>query len=138
LISTATGALVNSFDITNELSSEFGYRRAESHEIETLRNSSHRSVAATLGIAWHKTPFIAARIGNELSRLVGDMPTFDGLLEALDELRSRGLRLGILTSNDRRNVEKFLTARELKYFDFITTSASVWGKQRRLKPLSRS
>src|SRR6202008_4801860 len=44
---------------------------------------------------------------------------------------------GILTSNDRENVARFLAARDLPHFDFISTSASVWGKERRLKSLLR-
>jgi phosphoglycolate phosphatase len=48
------------------------------------------------------------------------------------------LQLGILTSNDRANVERFLAARDLQHFDFISTSASVWGKARRLTSLLRS
>jgi phosphoglycolate phosphatase len=65
------------------------------------------------------------------------LPTFDGLPEVLSNLRARGVLLGILTSNDRDNVSRFLAARDLQHFDFISTSTSVWGKERRLKSLLR-
>jgi phosphoglycolate phosphatase len=141
LIFDFDGTLVNSLDPTlrlaNALAPEYGYRAAEPHEIEMLRSSSYRSIAAQLGIKWHKIPLIAARIRRELSSTVAEMGTFDGLPEVLKELRSRGLRFGILTSNARQNVERFLAAQGLTDFDFVTTSASVWGKQHRLKALLR-
>jgi phosphoglycolate phosphatase len=136
------GTIANSFAATlrvaNELAPEFGYRPAQPDELEQLRGSSYRSIAEQLGIPWHKAPVIAARIRNQLSHALSDMPTFDGMPRALSQLRMRGIRLGILTSNDRRSVESFLAARELQYFDFIGTSASVWGKERRLRSLLRS
>lgn len=141
LIFDFDGTLVNSLEPTlrlaNALAPEFGYRAAQPHEIEALRCSSYRSIAAQLGIKWHKIPLIAARIRRELSSTVAQMGTFEGLPEALEELRSRGLRFGVLTSNDRENVQRFLAAQKLPDFDFISTSASVWGKQHRLKTLLR-
>jgi phosphoglycolate phosphatase len=141
LIFDFDGTLVNSLDATlrvaNALAPEFGYRPAQPHEIEALRGSSYRGIAEELGIAWHKIPLIAARIRRELRSTVSSMPTFDGLPHVLAELHRRGVNLGILTSNERGNVERFLAARGLEYFDFITESASVWGKERRLRSLLR-
>ncbi|HET8936226.1 MAG TPA: HAD-IA family hydrolase [Polyangiales bacterium] len=142
LIFDFDGTLANSLDATlriaNELAPEFGYRPAEPHEIEGLRGASYRTIAAQLGIAWHKIPLIATRIRRELANQVSDMTTFEGLPDVLDELRRRGLQLGVLTSNDVRNVERFFSARGLTGFDFITSSSSVWGKERRLKALLRA
>jgi len=142
LIFDFDGTLANSLDATlriaNELAPEFGYRAAEPHEIEALRGASYRSIAAQLGIAWHKIPLIATRIRRELANQVSDMTTFEGLPDVLEELRRRGLQLGVLTSNDVRNVERFFSARGLTGFEFITSSSSVWGKERRLKALLRA
>lgn len=142
LIFDFDGTLANSLEATlrvaNELAPEFGYRPAEAHEIEGLRGASYRSIAAQLGIAWHKIPLIAMRIRKELANQVSDMSTFEGLPDVLQELRRRGLQLGVLTSNDVRNVERFFSARGLTGFDFITSASSVWGKERRLKALLRA
>jgi phosphoglycolate phosphatase len=142
LIFDFDGTLANSLDetlrIANALAPEFGYRPAEPHEIEALRGASYRSIAAQLGIAWHKIPLIATRVRREVASKVSEMATFEGMPQVLLELRRRGLQLGVLTSNDVRNVERFFEARGLTCFDFITSSSSVWGKERRLKALLRS
>src|SRR4051794_14501567 len=122
LIFDFDGTIADSFDTTwriaNELAPEFGYRAAREDELELLRNSGYREIAARLGVAWYKVPAIAARIRKELSRSMSDMGTFDDVPQVLSELRARGTKLGILTSNDRGNVERFLAERELDHFDF--------------------
>jgi phosphoglycolate phosphatase len=142
LIFDFDGTLANSFDaalrVATSLAPEFGYRPAQPHEIEAFRGGSYRGIAAELGVAWHKIPLIATRIRKELRDLVSSMPTYEGLPDVLAELHRRGVKLGILTSNERSNVELFLAARGLDYFDFITESASLWGKERRLRSLLRS
>jgi phosphoglycolate phosphatase-like HAD superfamily hydrolase len=136
------GTLANSFAATlriaNALAPTFGYRPARPEEVEVLRGWTYREVAAELGVAWHKIPLIAARIRKELSASIADLETFDGLPAVLSELRARGFGLGILTSNSKSNVERFLAAHGLEQFDFVNTSASVWGKKRRLEALLRS
>lgn len=142
LIFDFDGTVANSLDaalrIANGLAPVFGYRPATREEIETFRSWSYRRVASELGVSWHKIPLIAARVRKELSENVAQMDTFEGLPSVLTELRARGFGLGILTSNSRANVERFLSARGLSQFDFVSTSSSLWGKQRRLKALLRS
>jgi phosphoglycolate phosphatase len=142
LIFDFDGTIANTFDATlrivNQLAPEFDYRPVKPEDIERLRGSSYGDIAVELGISWRKVPRIAVRIRKEMGRTIRDVATFEGLPQVLSELRERGLRLGILTSNARENVEHFLSARGLSYFDFISSSASLWGKERRLKSLIRS
>jgi phosphoglycolate phosphatase len=142
LIFDFDGTVANSFEATlriaNALAPVFGYRPAKLEEVETLRSWSYRRVASEFGVSWHKIPLIAARVRKELSENVAQLETFEGLPSVLTELRARGFGLGILTSNSRANVERFLAARGMSQFDFVSTSSSVWGKQRRLKALLRS
>ena len=136
------GTIANSFAATlriaNALAPTFGYRPAGLEEVEVMRGWTYRQIAAELGVPWHKIPIIAARIRKELSANIAQLETFDGLPSVLTELHTRGFGLGILTSNSKANVERFLAARGLKQFQFVSTSASVWGKKRRLEALLRS
>lgn len=136
------GTIANSFAATlriaNALAPTFGYRPAAPEEVEVLRGWTYKQVAAELGVPWHKIPLIAARIRKELSASVAQLETFEGLPHVLTELRERGFELGILTSNSKSNVERFLAAHGLKQFRFVSTSASVWGKRRRLESLLHS
>jgi phosphoglycolate phosphatase-like HAD superfamily hydrolase len=137
LIFDFDGTIADSFEATlriaNGLAGEFGYRPVRIDEIETLRRWPYRKVASHLGVAWHKLPLIAARVRSELSRQIAQLEPIAGLPHVLAELHARGFTLGILTSNARINVERFLAAHGLRDFEFISASSSLWGKERRLK-----
>jgi phosphoglycolate phosphatase len=134
------GTIADTFDqvvaILNALSSEFGYRSAEPGEVEELRTMSARDVAKRLGVRWHKIPAIVTRARNELSHGMATIRPFEGMPAALAELRSRGLLVGLLTSNNRRNVELFLEHHPLE-LDFVSTGSGLWSKHRRLAKLLR-
>jgi phosphoglycolate phosphatase-like HAD superfamily hydrolase len=131
------GTLVDTFAaalaIANRIAPEFGYRPVRADEIDTLRGWPYRKIVDHLGVAWHKLPGIASRIRNELAEDLERLEIVEGLPQVLSELRARGLELGILTSNTRENVQRFLSARSIEDFASIDTSSSLWGKHRRLK-----
>ncbi len=135
---TLADSLQAALRIGNRLAPEYGYRPVQPGEIEALRRLPYRKVAAHIGLAWHKIPRVATRIRSELSHRLEEVQPFAGLPGVLSELRARKFRLGILSSNARKNVERFLDAHELDDFEFISTASSVWGKQRRLKALLKS
>jgi phosphoglycolate phosphatase len=136
------GTIADSFEATlrigNRLAAEYDYRPVAREDVERLRGCSYREIAAHLGIAWHRIPRVAVRIHREMSERLGELEPIVGLPAVLAELRGRGFTLGILTSNSRSNVERFLAAHKLDGFDFIGAAVNIWGKQRSLKNLLKA
>lgn len=136
------GTIADSFQATlrigNQLAAEYAFRPVHEHDIERLRGSSYREIAAHIGIPWHRIPRVAMRIHREMSAQVSQLQPIAGLPAVLSELRNRGFTLGILTSNSRANVQQFLEAHALGGFDFIGAAVNLWGKQRSLKALLRA
>jgi phosphoglycolate phosphatase len=134
------GTLADTFDqvvaILNQLSGEFGYRAARRDEIEELRGMSPRDVAKRLGVRWHQIPAIVTRARSELSHGMANIRPFEGIPAALEMLRASGLLVGLLTSNNRRNVDLFLEHHPLA-LDFVSTGSGLWSKHRRLAKLLR-
>lgn len=134
------GTIADTFDqvvaILNRLSGEFGYRAAQPDEIEELRGMSARDVAKRLGVRWHQIPSIVTRARNELSHAMSQIEPFDGIPEAFAALRASGLVVGMLTSNNRRNVDLFLEQHPLQ-LDFVSTGSGLWSKHRRLSKLMK-
>lgn len=130
------GTLVDTFaaalEAANRVAPEFGFRPISPDEVDTLRRWPYRKIAEHLNVAWHRLPAIATRIRREIAEQLDHLEPVDGLPEVLSVLRALGLELGILTSNDRKNVERFLKARGIEDFGFIDTSSSLWGKRHRL------
>jgi phosphoglycolate phosphatase len=136
------GTIADSFQTTlrigNRLASEYSYRPVQDHEVERLRGCSYREIAAHIGLSWHKIPSLALRLHREMSASIAELQPIAGLTAVLSELRARGFGLGILTTNSRDNVQRFLDANRLSDFDFIGAASNPWGKQRSLKALLRA
>lgn len=132
------GTVADTFDemmrVLNGLSGEFGYRPAGPEEIELLRGLSPLDVAKRLGVTWHQIPRIVTRARQELSHAMPRVQPFAGMRETLAELRRRGLAVGLLTSNNRLNVQLFLDQHPIE-FDFVSTGSGLWTKHHRLARL---
>lgn len=117
--------------ITNNLSSEFGYKALSSEELLLLRNLSSREVVKLAEISIFKIPFLVRRVRAELSKEIANLQPIQGMEKVLWELKHRGYRLGIITSNNRENVELFLQKNQLNsLFSYIYSSTAIFGKHR--------
>lgn len=97
---------------------------------------SPRDVAKRLGVRWHQIPAIVTRARSELSHGMAKVRPFEGIPAALETLGASGVVVGLLTSNNRRNVDLFLEHHPLA-LDFVSTGSGLWSKHRRLAKLLR-
>ena len=133
------GTIVDSLGIfiktTNSLAKDFGYSSILSSQIPFLRTLSLRERIQQLGIPKWKLPFFLQRFRKELNQFMSALQLVEGMEETFIELR-HDYRLGIVTSNSRQNVEKFLQLQKLDYlFEFIYGGQILSGKTSRLKKL---
>lgn len=133
------GTLAGTFEpvlqVLDGLADEFGYRRAQPGEIPELMKLSVRELAERMNLSWHRLPLLAARVRKEMTRMMPQVKAIPGIETALSELRGRGVRLGILTSNKRENVDVFLANHPQLVFDFISTGSGLFSKHHRLAKL---
>jgi len=122
--------------ISNRLAPDFGYRCVPDSEIEMLRGVRSREALKILKIPLLRVPAIAIRMKAELQKEMHLIHPISSMKEVLNQLRSQ-YRLGIVTSNSRSNVERFLEANGMVFFDFVYSSSSLFGKNRVLKRLLR-
>ena len=118
-------------DITNQLSSEFGYKPINSEELLLLKNLSSREIVKQTEISIFKIPFLVKRVRSELGKEIANLKPIKGIEKVLFELKQQGYTLGIVTSNIKDNVDVFLANNELtSVFDYIYSSTSIFGKHR--------
>lgn len=117
--------------ITNQLSSEFGYKAFNEEELLLLKKLSSREIVKFSEISIFKIPFLVRRVRSELSKEIANLSPIAGISSVLFELKSRGCTLGIVTSNNTENVDIFLRKNKLKsLFSYVYSSTSVFGKHR--------
>ncbi|OGX34210.1 MAG: hypothetical protein A3C36_04950 [Omnitrophica WOR_2 bacterium RIFCSPHIGHO2_02_FULL_52_10] len=139
LIFDFDGTIADTFhkllEIGNRLSVEFDFKKIEDEEVEELKHKSARETIAHLNIPLLKIPQIIAKAKRELNKEIGLIKPIHGLKEILIQLKSLGLRMGILTSNSLKNVHNFLDNNSLNFFDFVQTTPKIWSKNRSLMTL---
>lgn len=125
-IADTVDALVS---IANRLALEFGYAQITPEELKILRNLTSREILKYSGISLFKIPFLIKKVKSELKNKIPELKPIPGIQEALVELKDNGLRLGIITSNSKTNVQEFLKINNLdSLFEFIHTGVTIFGK----------
>ena len=125
--------------ITNQLSSKFGYKALKEEELLLLKNLSSREIVKLSEISVFKIPFLVRRVRTELSKEIAELSPIQGISSVLFELKARGYILGIVTSNNKENVEIFLRKNKLNLlFSYIYSSTSIFGKHRVIERAIRS
>ena len=118
-------------DITNGLSSEFGYKPLDKETSLLFKNLSSREIVKKSEVSFFKLPFLVKRIQTEMGKQIEHLEPIVGIPEVLKELKRQNYILGIVTSNAENNVTAFLQKQKLAHlFDFIYSGASLFGKHR--------
>jgi len=127
------GTLADTLDaivrITNRLSGEFGYQKANQDDVEKLRNLTSWQIIKTTGIPLIKIPFLIQMVKAELNNEIKHLHPVEGMADILAYLNAQGHRLGIITSNSLENVTLFLNNNGWdKFFEFIHSGTTIFGK----------
>ena len=125
-------------NITNQLSTEFGYKALDEEELLLIKNLSSREIVKRSEISIFKLPFLVRRIRTELKKEIAELNAISDMVRVLLRLKSTGYILGIVTSNTRENVDIFLNKHGLNsIFSFIYSGTAIFGKHRVLKQVVR-
>ncbi len=128
------GALVR---IANRLAPEFKYQQIGEEQLTRLQYLSPWEIMKLYKVSWWKLPFLVKRVREEFPAEVGTVKLFPGVVELLLALKSRGYRLGIVSSNSEANIRSLLKQYRLEYlFDFITTG-STFGKGKTIERMMK-
>ena len=129
------GTIADTFEplitIIQRLSQEFGYKSVSPEDIDLFRSLTTREIIYQAGVSIWKLPFILRKIKKELNKDIKLVRPFQGMKEALLDLKSQGNELGIITSNSQENVELFLENNQLDtIFSFICSGTTIFGKNK--------
>lgn len=125
-------------NITNQLSTEFGYKVLDQEELLLIKNLSSREIVKRSEISIFKLPFLVRRIRAELSKEIAELESIQDIKQVLFELKHRGYVLGIVTSNIKENVDIFLAKNQLdSLFRYIYSGTAIFGKHRVINQVIR-
>lgn len=133
---TIANTLESVVKIYNDTSPRFGCREINRSDLDRLRNGRPQDFMQEFGVSYLKLPFLAWMIRKKMKKDVANLPLQNGIKDTLRGLREKNIRLGILTSNSKENVEEFLQANDLgDVFAFVISHHSLFGKSGPLQQL---
>lgn len=136
------GTIANTFDIVVEILQEiaprYGIMLDPEIPLEEFRNKSIKQIIAEFSIPAWKLPFIIRSVSKRLQDHLYQIELYPGIAEALNDVRSNALRMGLLTTSSRVNVDTILKANKIDLlFDFKQYKVSLWSKGKAISKLIR-
>jgi len=139
LIFDFDGTIADTFhfilDLSDKLAEQFNFNKIKPNEVEMLKNSTVLETINHLKVPYLKIPQILLEARKALHDEIETIEPIQGLKEILLQLKSFGIKMGILTTNSSKNVMHFLKNHDLDIFDFINTTSMVWGKDSSIKKI---
>lgn len=116
--------------VFNRMARQYGFREITRENAELLRDKGPKEVMKELRVSMLKIPLVLGGLRNGVKRKIGGMTMPDGVRHALLELRKNGYALGIVTSNSKDNVLRFLKHNEIEVFDYVHAGSGIFSKAR--------
>jgi len=132
---TIADTLPRILELYNQYAEDFNLPNLTKKEVESLRGKSAFEIIRSFGISTIKIPAIANKIRQELNSSITDIRMFKGMFELFETIKKRDLQLGLLTTNSKENVDKFLSYNQVSFFDFVHSEKSLFGKSATLGKL---
>lgn len=131
------GTLADSFDYVATFL-ENSIRHSEDglkpEEKAILRGMTMYQIALYFGCSKWRLPLLFLKGRRQMSRAIYDVPLFAGMGKVIEQLHGEGHELMIVSSNNRRNIRKFLHQHHLyKFFTDIYGNAGYFGKRRPIR-----
>jgi HAD superfamily hydrolase (TIGR01549 family) len=131
---TLADTLSFTFAIVNKLAKKYRFKEVARTEFEKARNQSAIDIIKKYRIPIWKIPALVYKGQQLLRSEMSRVRFFPGIKEILIELKKRGYRLGILSSNSEENIKIFLENNQGEdLFDFIHSEKNLFGKDKALR-----
>jgi phosphoglycolate phosphatase len=107
-------------------------------DLNAARNMPTRKVLKAVGATFWKMPKIIRAFQAAAAEHAPHLKLHTGVADALTALHARGIRLGILSSNQEKNIRKCLAANGVEHlFAFVVGHPQLFGKARAIRRIRR-
>lgn len=128
---TLTQSVELALQIYNRIAPQYKCKPIDMKAIGVLSSGNPEQFFKQYGVTRFKLLLLVLRIRRELKKELHNLKPMPGISDVLAELRYSGYKLGIVTSNARKNVTAFLKNNEITdYFGFVRTAGNFFGKQK--------
>lgn len=112
----------------------------EKQIIKKIRSNNYIELMKEFKLSWLRIPFmlqIVKQTQRDLYSQIDKIKIFPGMKNLLKDLRNNNYRIGILSSNMQRNVNKFIKINQLNFFDIVYCESNILGKDKTIKKMMK-
>lgn len=135
------GTLADTFDFLlktfNQIAPDYNLPQIPDSQINNLKDLSAKELLQKYPLSPLKLLKFSTHIRSELTKNIQNIKPFDGITQTLKTLKTSQIKIGIVTSNSKENVELFLRNNQIKEIDFIYSEKNLFGKGKVLTNLIR-
>jgi phosphoglycolate phosphatase len=134
------GTLVDSLPLIQEVLKEVLEEKGinlNQRRIKTLQRKGVISTLKSLNIPFYKLPIIFLKVQGRMGKRISEVGSFPGIPKLIEDLKTAGFELGIISNNKKKTVLSFLKENNLNYFNFVIGTLFFLEKNRRLKKASK-
>jgi len=129
------GTIADSIDLAlniyNKIAHEYNCKSVSVEDRKTLDLRKSKELLKEYGITGVKLVMLLLRIRKELGKCIAELKPIKDIKTSLLEIEKSGLKLGVLTSNSKRNAGMFFKNNGLAgKFEFIYSGKSLFGKDK--------
>lgn len=117
----------------NGIASYYNITKVGNEDLEDIHNYETEYIFKKHGVNFWKMPVVIYHMKRNMKLLIPTMKLYPGIKETIEELISKGITVGILTSNSKEIVCTFLKNNNLHGFQFIFSGSGMFGKAKNLK-----
>jgi HAD superfamily hydrolase (TIGR01549 family) len=133
---TIADTLPFTFEKIVQLSKKYRIKKEKDELIEKISQLSPQKLMKEFKISWFKVPFILWEIKQSQKALfkeIDKIKIFPGIKKLLKELKKKGIKIYIYSSNLKKNIVKFLEKEKIsQYFENVYVGGNLLGKDKDL------
>lgn len=132
---TIADSLKTALKIYNQVAPTYALRPIQVPEAKRLRDLDAKELIKKFNVPPLKLLLLTNDVRSRLKKDVDNIPTIKGMDKLLAELDKNKVKVGIVTSNSKENVEVFLKRWHITNVDFIHSSKNLFGKDNVLRKI---
>ena len=130
---TIADTFTETVKIFNCFADKYGYNRIKDEEIEKARCMNLWQLLKYVKFPKRRLPSLLRKGRATLYKNLDKVEVFNGVTEILKLADKYSIPCGIITSNSRKNVERFIQLNDLPNIHFVRSSSRLLGKPREFK-----
>lgn len=135
---TLADSLDSIIKFSNQIAPKIGLKKFTKNDFKELRNLPIKEAIKKFNVKPWQFFILHNYVKYKLLFEKNSFKAIDGMKSLLTELKGEGYKIGIMSSNSKANIAKFLINEKLNCFDFIETEKDLFGKHRMMNKFLRS